>query len=497
MTSNKVLFRESSFDYSEWNPSQPGNRCFLHQSLYNNLGTLLHMNSLWIKVRSYIRSYVNILEKWRWLLLALIGLSLLWVEIQEFLVLRVLDQTFHYFEVFQYAILLISTGLLTELFARSNRAHKQAVRILESKHRLILELTNNDDWEELIQKLAIIPSRVVDVDESYLLINDSSNGTFEKAGHWVRDGRLPPEKAWDPTIPCDKCLEKSPQNKSIFHMCRDNQSSFYVYSLEVFHQNIPATVLKFMVKPEAKLSKDEEEIFSSIRDEIILAIRASQDRKRLSEMQSAEVSMAERRMVSTYVHDQLGQNLGYMHMKLDQLGTSENMTDFKNIQKDLNRLREVANESYEIVRDILRKLQQETVPHLTNLLHEHSRTVSQRARFDLNFKSIGKPIHLAPDTQQIIFFTFREILSNVERHAAADKVDVLVIWNDAFLDISVADNGKGFDPGTVRKDEHFGLGIMQERISNIKGKLMVNSSTDSGTVVSISIPLSFTKEVSA
>lgn len=207
--------------------------------------------------------------------------------------------------------------------------------------------------------------------------------------------------------------------------------------------------------------------------------------------------MAERRMVSTYVHDQLGQNLGYMHMKLDQLGTSENMTDFKNIQKDLNRLREVANESYEIVRDILRKLQQETVPHLTNLLHEHSRTVSQRARFDLNFKSIGKPIHLAPDTQQIIFFTFREILSNVERHAAADKVDVLVIWNDAFLDISVADNGKGFDPGTVRKDEHFGLGIMQERISNIKGKLMVNSSTDSGTVVSISIPLSFTKEVSA
>ena len=76
-------------------------------------------------------------------------------------------------------------------------------------------------------------------------------------------------------------------------------------------------------------------------------------------------------------------------------------------------------------------------------------------------------------------------------------MDVLVIWNDAFLDISVADNGGGFDPGTVRKDEHFGLGIMQERISNIKGKLMVNSSTDSGTVVSISIPLSFTKEVSA
>ena len=205
--------------------------------------------------------------------------------------------------------------------------------------------------------------------------------------------------------------------------------------------------------------------------------------------------MAERRMVSTYVHDQLGQNLGYMHMKLDQLGTSENVTDFKDLQKELNRLREVANESYEIVRDFLKKLQPETIPHLTNLLHEHSQTVSRRAKFALNFKSTGKPIHLAPDTQQIIFFTFREILSNVEKHASADKVDIHVIWNSACLDISVADNGKGFDPGTVQKNEHFGLEIMQERISNINGKLQVNSSRDTGTVVSMSIPTGLIKEV--
>ena len=205
--------------------------------------------------------------------------------------------------------------------------------------------------------------------------------------------------------------------------------------------------------------------------------------------------MAERRMVSTYVHDQLGQNLGYMHLKLDQLGTSGIVTDFKDVQKELNRLREVANESYEIVRDILKKLQPETIPHLTNLLNEHARTVSRRAKFALNFKSVGKPLQLASDTQQIVFFTFREILSNVEKHASADKVDVLVVWDDGFLDVSVTDNGKGFDPRMVRKDEHFGLDIMQERITNIKGKLMINSSTDSGTVISISIPLGSTKEV--
>ena len=163
---------------------------------------------------------------------------------------------------------------------------------------------------------------------------------------------------------------------------------------------------------------------------------------------------------------------------------------------DLKHLQEVANESYEIVRDILKKIQPETIPHLTNLLREHAKTVSRRANFSLNFKSIGNPIHLATHTQQLIFFTFREILSNVEKHAGANRVVVLVIWNDGLLDISVADNGKGFDPGLVQKDEHFGLEIMQERITTIKGKLVINSSTESGTVVSLSIPVESTIKAS-
>lgn len=277
-------------------------------------------------------------------------------------------------------------------------------------------------------------------------------------------------------------------------MCHndDGATSYYVYSLEVPNQNTPTTVLRFRVKPEARLSSNEEEIFNSIRDEIVVALQASQDRKRLSEMQSAEVAMAERRLVSAYIHDQLGQNLGYLHLKLDQLGANENVIISKEVRKDLKHLQEVANESYEIVRDILKRTQPETIPHLTNILREHAKTVSRRANFSLDFKSTGTPVHLATNTQQLIFFTFREILSNIEKHADASKVDVLVTWNDCLLEISVADNGKGFDLGMVRRDEHFGLEIMQERITTIKGNLVINSSADSGTVVSISIPVEST-----
>jgi signal transduction histidine kinase len=259
--------------------------------------------------------------------------------------------------------------------------------------------------------------------------------------------------------------------------------------LGIPNQNFPATILKFKLASNQKLSPDEEEIFKSIGDEITLALQASQDRKRLSEMQSAEVAMAERRIVSSYVHDELGQNLGYLHLKLDQLGNNETAMGLNEIRKELKHLQGVANESYEIVRDILKKFQPETIPHLTNLLREHARTVSRRANFALDFKAIGDPIQLATNTQQLIFYTFREILSNVEKHANAAHVEVLVIWNTGFLEISVADNGKGFNPDLVQHAEHFGLEIMRERIANIRGKLIINSSPESGTVVSISIPV--------
>lgn len=444
------------------------------------------------KFRQHIKPLVNSLEKWRWVILAFIGLSLLLVEIQEFFVLRVLNQPFHYFEVFQYAVLLVSTGLLIELFARSNRAYKQAVKILEYKHRLSLELTSNDDWETLIQKIAEIPRSITAADETYLLVNNPVTEKLEKAGYWCTEERPDTTVAWDPLDSCQICLKKKSDGRSTFHLCRDAKSGISsprVYCLSLCSDNFPVTMLKFKLESGSRLLEDEEDIFKNIGDEIIAALQLSQDRKRLSEMHSAQATMSERRLVSSFVHDQLGQNLGYMHLKLDQLSTDESVKKLKGIRSELERLREVANESYEIVRDILKKLQPETIPHLTNLLREHAKTTSRRANFELDFKAVGNPASLPANTQQLIFFAFREIISNVEKHAKAKKVSVLVIWNELFLDISVADNGTGFEPIAINTSEHFGMEIMKERIKSIKGQLSVNSSTGSGTVVSISVPL--------
>lgn len=446
-----------------------------------------------LRIRQQKKRLISWAEKWRWVLIAGVGAPLFLAEIYEFIESKSPNQSFHLGEVVFLAILLSGTSLFLELFVRLNRDYKQMLKILGYKHNLSLELALNDSWETFTAKLAELPHRIADVDEAYLLTNNPFSGKFETTGHWIEEKLVPGTETWDPAVQCLKCFAKASSKKTSFHLCSNGMetSSYHVYSLEMVHPNMATAVLKFRLKPGSMLSHDEEQIFKNIGDEIAVALRVSQDRRRLSEMQHAEATMAERRTMSAYVHDELGQNLGYLHLKLSQLSSNHYDNTSVDIQTEIKRLEGVANESYLLVRDILKKLQPETLPHLTNLLREHAKIVSQRAKFALDFNCMGSPIPMAPDVQQAIFYIFREILSNVEKHARADKVEALVLWREDFLDISVADNGVGFDQDLVYRDEHFGLEIVQERISNLDGQIAIKSSIETGTVVSLSIPLNF------
>jgi two-component system nitrate/nitrite sensor histidine kinase NarX len=335
----------------------------------------------------------------------------------------------------------------------------------------------------------------VDVDESYLLMSNPISSRFEPIAHWAPGKQTGGTEGWDPTVPCSKCFEPPSSIPNSIHLCRkDNETSpHFAYSLVV--NNSRTALLKFRLRPGLQLDMDQEKIFNNIVDEIAFALHAAQDHKRISELQSAEVAMAERRMVSAYVHDQIGQNLGYLHLKLDQLGKHDMVLSSQDLRKEVEHLRDTANDSYEIVRDILKRMQPETIPNLTNLLKEHAARVARATNFKLNFRATGVTLQLPPEIQQTIFYAFHETVSNVEKHSRASCLDVLVTWGDSFLDISVADNGIGFDPASVRKEEHFGLEILRERVNHLKGQVMIDSSENAGTVVSISIPLPTEKRV--
>jgi signal transduction histidine kinase len=96
-------------------------------------------------------------------------------------------------------------------------------------------------------------------------------------------------------------------------------------------------------------------------------------------------------------------------------------------------------------------------------------------------------IKLAADFRHNLFLAVKESLNNVVRHAHATEVVVEIAVNGQELEIKVADNGCGFDPG--RPTEGNGLANYEGRLGAIGGRCQIRSQPGSGSEIIFTIPL--------
>ncbi len=84
-----------------------------------------------------------------------------------------------------------------------------------------------------------------------------------------------------------------------------------------------------------------------------------------------------------------------------------------------------------------------------------------------------------------------EALANADAHAGASAVEIRYAASDERLDVTVSDDGGGFDPATAPgvEDGHLGLTVMRERARGYGGECEITSSPGAGTRVTLWIPL--------
>jgi signal transduction histidine kinase len=95
---------------------------------------------------------------------------------------------------------------------------------------------------------------------------------------------------------------------------------------------------------------------------------------------------------------------------------------------------------------------------------------------------------LAPELETTVYRVVQESLTNVVKHANASSIDVTVRCADRGVDVSVADDGIGFDSDATA-GTGFGLAGMRERVELAGGELSVLPGADAGTVVRARLPL--------
>jgi signal transduction histidine kinase len=95
---------------------------------------------------------------------------------------------------------------------------------------------------------------------------------------------------------------------------------------------------------------------------------------------------------------------------------------------------------------------------------------------------------LTPELETTVYRVVQESLTNVVKHARASSIDIAVRCADEAVDVSVADDGIGFDAEAVTGNG-FGLAGMRERVELAGGELSVLPGAGSGTVIRARLPL--------
>jgi two-component system sensor histidine kinase DegS len=94
---------------------------------------------------------------------------------------------------------------------------------------------------------------------------------------------------------------------------------------------------------------------------------------------------------------------------------------------------------------------------------------------------------LSPDLEAVIYRLVQESLNNALKHAAPESVEVEVVEEEQKVNLSVKDDGTGFDPSAA--SDRFGLIGMRERVGLVGGELSIESEPGEGTVVRAELPV--------
>jgi signal transduction histidine kinase len=116
------------------------------------------------------------------------------------------------------------------------------------------------------------------------------------------------------------------------------------------------------------------------------------------------------------------------------------------------------------------------------------RVVSERSGLVVRLNVDSQLQALPPELETALYRIVQEGLTNVVKHARASAVSIVLAGSEGNVRLLIEDDGVGFDPSSVRTGA-FGLIGMRERVSLLRGRLLVESEVGAGATVIIDLPL--------
>lgn len=225
-------------------------------------------------------------------------------------------------------------------------------------------------------------------------------------------------------------------------------------------------------------------------------LRESENRLRTLSTKLLATQENERKKIAREVHDSLGSSLSAIKFKVEDVLQRIRLTPSVTISEPLEAL-------VPIIQDTIseaRRIQSDLRPPLLDDLG----IIATFSWFCRRYQTIYSDIRVdqaitvreeeVPEPLKIVMFRItQEAMNNIGKYAGADRVQLDLRKNDRFIELTIRDNGKGFDPENLLSRESLkkgmGLSSMKERAELSGGSWAIDSQIGKGTVIKAVWPI--------
>ena len=219
--------------------------------------------------------------------------------------------------------------------------------------------------------------------------------------------------------------------------------------------------------------------------------------RRLAEVALASVSRRlieaqeqERSRIARELHDDIGQRLAILAIKLAQLQQSP-----PNSSELTSRIGELQKQTSEIAADIQslsHELHSSRLQYLgiVAAMRGFCREFGEQQKAEIDCKIHDMPFPLSPDISLCFFRVLQEALHNSAKHSGVRHFEVEMWGTPDEIYLTVSDSGAGFDIDAAKASRGLGLISMAERLKLLNGTLSIESQLQRGTTIRARVPFS-------
>jgi len=213
-------------------------------------------------------------------------------------------------------------------------------------------------------------------------------------------------------------------------------------------------------------------------------------------LQSEDI-LQERRRLSREIHDGSAQTLAVLCWQVELLrrrlaGMNIDLAEVRELGKLAEKARQDTREGLKLLRNYTGDGR--FLPRLRDYL-EH---LKQNTDIDFSLGVKSAELHLEAPVELELLRICQEALTNIRKHAGARNVQIKLKQEGSHFEVSIADDGCGFDAIDYYRDgveaKGHGLAVMQERAESIGGRFRVLSMPGQGTEIQVEVPANLHRE---